>query len=126
MTDVQSLHEDNLRKLTSQCQGFAEKTLEEWMGRDNGGEPESEPEEEDRAGLVRDPIDVRLVINRDGTVHGAQLLMAFGGPNIWVNTMDAQVEGYWGSHRVTIPMDLGIAREINSYYDERVTVEIGF
>ena len=32
---------------------------------------------------------------------GARLLVAFGGPNIWIDTASQEVEGYWGSDRVT-------------------------
>jgi len=48
-----------------------------------------------------DALDFEYVISRDGDYRGGSVLVAFGGPNIWVNTMTGQVEGYWGSDRAT-------------------------
>ena len=134
---LSDLHKETLAELTRECQELASKTLEDWMGpnrdqdsdqeQDGDLEPEYHDDEDDEPkGLVHSPLDVRLVVNRDGTVRGAQLLMAFGAPNIWVDTEKGQVEGYWGDHVVEIPFDLFIAREITEYFDERTTVEIAF
>lgn len=46
-------------------------------------------------------LDIEYTISRDGTYLGAQLLMTFGGPNIYINTRRREVEGYWGAEKVT-------------------------
>lgn len=41
-------------------------------------------------------LDIEFAIDRRGKFLGARLLVAFGGPNIWVDTRFDRVEGYWG------------------------------
>ena len=40
------------------------------------------------------------ITHNDHTYKAARLLVAGGGPNIWVNLMDNTVDGYWGFDRV--------------------------
>jgi hypothetical protein len=35
------------------------------------------------------------VLNNDRSFRGARILVAFGGPNIWVDTERGIVEGFW-------------------------------
>ena len=45
--------------------------------------------------------DIRYLVDREKNYLGAQLMVAGGGPSIWVNTWTKEVEGYWGGDRVT-------------------------
>jgi len=45
--------------------------------------------------FMEDALDIQYIINQDKTYRGARVLVAFGGPNIWVNTQRGEVEGYW-------------------------------
>lgn len=44
---------------------------------------------------VCEALDIEYIIGSDGEYRGARILVAFGGPNIWINTKTSQVEGYW-------------------------------
>ena len=44
---------------------------------------------------LEDVYDIQWIINQDKTYRGARVLVAFGGPNIWINTQSNEVEGYW-------------------------------
>ena len=44
--------------------------------------------------------DIEWTTHRDHNYRAARLLVAGGGPTIWVNTMPDNVEGYWGTDRV--------------------------
>ena len=44
---------------------------------------------------LEDVLDIEYIVNSKGEYLGARLLVAFGGPNIWINTRTKQVEGYW-------------------------------
>ena len=44
--------------------------------------------------------DIEWTTHRDHNYRAARLLVAGGGPTIWVNTMTDNVEGYWGTDRV--------------------------
>ena len=44
---------------------------------------------------ISDVLDINYVINSDRTYRGTRLLVAFGGPNIWVDTSTNTVTGGW-------------------------------
>lgn len=48
---------------------------------------------------LQDALDIEYIVDRDGEYLGARVLVAFGGPNIWINTRTKTVEGYWWSDR---------------------------
>ena len=43
--------------------------------------------------------DIEWITHQDHSYKGARLLVAGGGPNIWVNLMTNTVDGYWGSDK---------------------------
>jgi len=46
-------------------------------------------------------LDIQFIVAGDReTVYGAEILVAFGGPNIWINTKYRTVTGTWGGARV--------------------------
>ena len=45
--------------------------------------------------------DIRYLVDREKRFMGAEILVAGGGPTIWVDTFDKVVKGYWGGDRVT-------------------------
>ena len=47
--------------------------------------------------------DIRYIVDREKRYYAAELMVAGGGPTIWVNLNTKEVEGYWGSDRVTEP-----------------------
>ena len=44
--------------------------------------------------------DIEWITFQDHSYKAARLLVAGGGPNIWVNTLNSSVDGYWGNDRV--------------------------
>ena len=54
--------------------------------------------------------DIRYYINRDKQYLGAEIMVAGGGPTVWINTYTRQVEGYWGGDKVFEPFadELGL------------------
>jgi hypothetical protein len=44
---------------------------------------------------LNDVLDIEYIVNSRKEYLGAKVLVAFGGPNIWINTRTKQVEGYW-------------------------------
>ena len=47
--------------------------------------------------------DIEWITFQDGTFKGARLLVAGGGPTIWVNVKTDEVEGYWAGDHYTEP-----------------------
>jgi len=56
---------------------------------------------EDAHKWMEDVYDIRYLVDREKRYLGCELLVAGGGPTIWVNTWSKEVEGYWGGDRVT-------------------------
>jgi hypothetical protein len=48
---------------------------------------------------LQDALDIEYIVNGKGEYLGARVLVAFGGPNIWVNTRTGTVEGAWWADR---------------------------
>lgn len=46
---------------------------------------------------LQDALDIQYIVGSDKQYLGARVLVAFGGPNIWINTHTGTVEGYWWS-----------------------------
>lgn len=44
---------------------------------------------------LQDALDIEYVVNGLGEYLGARVLVAFGGPNIWIDTRRSMVDGYW-------------------------------
>ena len=44
--------------------------------------------------------NIEWITHQDHSYKAARLLVAGGGPNIWVNTQDGTGDGYWGSDKV--------------------------
>ena len=50
---------------------------------------------------MEDTYDIRYLVDREKRYLGAEILVAGGGPTIWVDTWTNEVKGYWGGDRVT-------------------------
>ena len=68
--------------------------------------------EEDEYGEIQDAfkyledvLDINWILNSDRTLKGARLLVAFGGPNVWIDTSKGIVEGYWWGDNFTDSYD---------------------
>ena len=48
---------------------------------------------------LQDALDIEYIVNGKGEYLGARVLVAFGGPNIWINTRTGIVEGAWWADR---------------------------
>ena len=49
---------------------------------------------------MNDVYDIEWITFNDHKYKAARLMVAGGGPNIWVNTQDGTVDGYWGTDKV--------------------------
>jgi len=57
---------------------------------------------------LQDALDIEYIVNKDGGYLGARVLVAFGGPNIWVDTRRGVVDGVWWGERASAPFEDGI------------------
>ena len=83
--------EEQLRRM---CKTIAEEI--------SAGEP-GEGRHKDASAWMEDVYDIRYIVDREKRYLGAELMVAGGGPTIWVDLWDKEVKGYWGSDRITEP-----------------------
>jgi len=69
---------------------------------------------------IKDVLDIEYTINSDRTFKGARVLIAFGGPNIWINTLTEEVEGYWWGLNARVPYfndEMGLGQTLEELYE---------
>ena len=82
MTDLQTHVDQIAQRLSNPNQ------LEEWA-------KEYEQEDFSVFDYLQDVLDIEYVVDKEGDYRGARILVAFGGPTIWINTRTNTVEGGW-------------------------------
>ena len=62
--------------------------------------------------------DIRYIVDREKRYLGAELMVAGGGPTVWVNLDTKYVEGYWGGDKVLEPFtdNLGLDEYLEELY----------
>ena len=89
--------EEQLRRM---CRSIADSIdTPEMITDDETGETRTETASDWREGVY----DIRYLVDREKKYLGCELMVAGGGPTIWVNTWTNEVEGYWGGDKVLEP-----------------------
>lgn len=79
------------------------------------------PEDAEPAGFVDyfdETYNEHFVIDRTGELHGVRLMVACGGPNVWVDTYNQEVVSYWGSDTERYPLSSSTSEAINDWARE--------
>jgi len=50
---------------------------------------------------LQSALDIEYIVNSKREYLGARVLVAFGGPNIWINTRTGTVDGHWWGDSAT-------------------------
>ena len=100
MTALRKKSETCEEQLRRMCKNIAEDITTPVMRKD----PETgEKREETAHDWMEDVYDIRYIVDREKRDIGAELMVAGGGPTIWVNLDTKYVEGYWGGDKVLEP-----------------------
>ena len=81
-------------KLVRMCKNIAEDIT--------AGNPEGK-DSKTASAWMEDVYDIRYIVDREKRYFSAELMVAGGGPTIWVSLNEMEVQGYWGGDRVTEP-----------------------
>lgn len=65
-----------------------------------------------------DAMDIEMFIGFNGTYRGARIMVAYGGPNIYVNTRTGTVDGYWGSEQASVEIPSEVCEALDEYIDD--------
>ena len=72
---------------------------------------------------LSDALDFRWIVQNDLEFIGARVLVAFGGPNIWIDTTTQKVEGYWWGNYAEASYDkdpMGLNDALEDLYRSRL------
>ena len=100
MSAVKKKSETCGEQLRRMCRSIADDISNPRMRRD---EETGKPREETASDWMEGVYDIRYIVDREKRYYSAELMVAGGGPTIWVNLNTKEVEGYWGSDRITEP-----------------------
>jgi hypothetical protein len=97
-------------QLRRMCKNIAEEITKGTREVPDGESPASE--------YMEHVYDIRYIVDREKRYLGAELLVAGGGPTVWVNLWTKEVEGYWGSDRVIEPFidEIGLDDYLEEMY----------
>ena len=114
-TTVKKKSETCEQQLRRMCKNIANGITNPCMVTD---EETGKIREQDAHEWMEDVYDIEWITYQDKTYKAARLLVAGGGPNIWVNLQDMNVEGYWGSDRVIEPFidEIGLDDYLEEIY----------
>ncbi len=102
--------EDQLRRM---CKNIANSISEPQEITD---EETGEKRTETASDWMEGVYDIRYIVDREKRYYSAEMLVAGGGPTVWVSLNEMEVQGYWGSDRVTVPFSDNL--ELNEYCEE--------
>ena len=89
--------EEQLRRM---CKNIADGISEPQQITD---EETGEKREETAHEWMEGTYDIRYYVDSSKRYLGAEIMVAGGGPTVWVNTYTGYVEGYWGGDKVLEP-----------------------
>ena len=62
--------------------------------------------------------DIKYIVDQQGNLQDVIILLAGGGPNIWLDTHAQEVQGFWGSTKYTKNIYWCNYQYIIDYFDE--------
>jgi hypothetical protein len=65
-----------------------------------------------------DVLDIEYRVGSDKQLRSVQIMVAWGGPNIYIDTATKQVELYWWGDRASYPIDSDVCNEIDYIFEE--------
>ena len=68
--------------------------------------------------LGDDEYDIEYTIGGDKEYRSVRIMIACGGPNIYINTKSGDVELYWWGESARYPMSSDVVNMIDSMYEE--------
>ena len=68
---------------------------------------------------LQDALDIEYIVSSKKEYLGARVLVAFGGPNIWINTRTNTIEGYWWGDKASASFsdNLGLDDALNELFN---------
>lgn len=96
--------------------GVVDTETEQWYCNSEDAEAQGVEDYTEASGFdyLSDVLDIEYIVSADKTYKAARILVAFGGPNAWVNTQTRQLEVAWWSE----PVYRGLPQEFCEALDD--------
>lgn len=108
--------DDLMKDLTDACHGEGEYAKDEYY-------PNENPLGKNVVlTFVRNTtLDFNVLYNSDGEYLSCQLLITYGGPTIWIDTISHKITGSWGDQKYELDLDDNVVKQL----DDAVMYEYG-
>lgn len=97
---------------------YIESIREELEAIYNGEAKTEDGEEMSFWDYLADVLDITYIVNADKSYKAAILAVTLGGPNVYINTWEHEIQLHWGSDKETIWLPSEICEEIDSVMEE--------
>lgn len=75
-------------------------------------------EQETLYDYICESLDIKFISNPSHELLGGILAVALGGPNVYVDTYEKQIKGFWGNDNFYLPLDNDVVDELNFILEE--------
>lgn len=65
-----------------------------------------------------DPLDIFFIVDAHKGYRGCEITLACGGPNVYLNTRNQEVEVYWGGQKAVADVLYSVCDYINEYMED--------
>ena len=63
-----------------------------------------------------DVLDIKFIVTPPRQLYGVELAVTLGGPNVYVDTRERAVLGYWGGEQERYPLHDDVCYEIEQQF----------
>ena len=63
-------------------------------------------------------LDIEYRVGSDNQLRGVELLVGYGGPNLYIDTKHMQVQGFWAGASATAAINKQVCAEIDEYFEQ--------
>ena len=68
--------------------------------------------------LNKNALDINYITDAQKNYKACRILIAYGGPNIYINTFNGKVELFWWNEEAAAFLDDDVIEEIDAYQEE--------
>lgn len=97
---------------------YIENIREELEAIYNGEAKNEDGEELTFWDYLENVLDITYLVNVDKTYKASILAITLGGPNVYIDTWQHEIQLYWGSDKETIWLPSEICNEIDAVMEE--------
>ena len=76
----------------------------------------AESDYEELADYLEDVFDVKITIDGDLKFDSVKICLAFGGPNIYLDTATSKIEGCWGNSEFYAYISEDVINAVDDYF----------